>query len=188
MANNQVISGIKVDKDVDDNKVPVYNAATDEFIMETPSGGGGSMTLLGSGSGTVNYAVNSNVDTIAISGLTNLDTLLVYFSLDPGGDDDGSWRLYTTTDSQTIVRVDPGFSIGTGYSEGSSVLRASASANTTYIGTTTAGNASPQLVSSRVTGLTDWTGSWTLALRHGAGGTGSGDTSWTWAVYKIAGQ
>jgi hypothetical protein len=160
-------------------------------VYRKPEGGsvgGGSMTLLASGSGTVPYNTASNVDTVAISGLTNLDTLVVYTSITPQGNDDGNWHLYTTTDSQLIVRVDPGFAIGADWSESSTIVRASPTASTTYLATTTAGNTSPQLVANRVTALTSFTGSWTLALRHGAGGTGSGDTDWSWAVYKLAGQ
>lgn len=47
MAINQIISGIKVDSSADDNKVPVYDAATDTFLMETPSAGSGDVTKVG---------------------------------------------------------------------------------------------------------------------------------------------
>lgn len=39
MAIDQIITGIAVSSSTDDNKVPVYDAATDTFLMETPSGG-----------------------------------------------------------------------------------------------------------------------------------------------------
>lgn len=40
MAINTNISGIKVDSAADDNKVPVYDATSNSFLMETPWGGG----------------------------------------------------------------------------------------------------------------------------------------------------
>lgn len=45
MAQNQVISTIKVDSSTDDGKIPVYNAAAKDFIMEDPGGGGSALDV-----------------------------------------------------------------------------------------------------------------------------------------------
>lgn len=47
MAINTNISGIKLDSATDDNKIPVYDAASNSFLMETPSAGSGDVTKVG---------------------------------------------------------------------------------------------------------------------------------------------
>lgn len=193
MSINQVISSINVDSATDDGKVPTYDATTDTFLMETPGGGSGSMTLIGSGSGSVAYNSSSNLDTVAISGLTALDSIYVVYSFDAqsSGDDDGRWLLYSTTDTTIISRLDNNSNLGAQYINGSALVKQNAQFDTwyntvysVYIHNLTAGGT----YGNAQGGLTAWTGSWTLALRHSAGGTGSGTAYWSWAVYKLAGQ
>lgn len=151
----------------------------------TPSSTAGAMTLLKAGNGSSTAAGTTDVSTIAISGLTALDTLQVYLNLWSVTQQTTNPLLYNTTDSVTVLDVLGG------------VLAAGAKRpafvciNQAQIGATSVDalgfNIAPGIVQNDATFTTNWTGSWTLALRHG-GVTAGGTFRWMWSVFKVAGQ
>lgn len=151
--------------------------------------------LLKANSGTTTNASAENVDTVAISGLTAKDTLLVYYTLQAVTQATATPILQNSTDTVTVSELfasggtngNPG--AGT-TAQGSVVIEQSQNSATSVLanclGNTSGGGSllADQTVS---TFTTDWTGSWTLALRHG-GVTAGGTLRWTWKVYKVLGQ
>ena len=157
--------------------------------------------LLHSGSGSSSAAGATNVDTVAISGLTALDVLQVIWTLSVSGGTGiatASIGLYSNTDG-IFIHPFRTTNLSTGGSDaGMNVLQQEQQSNkniagfqaaiggsgvVTGGGTNTVG--ANRGISQTVT--TAWTGSWTLALRHG-GMTLSSALNWSWRVYKIPGQ
>lgn len=152
------------------------------------AGGSALMTLLKANSGTTTNAAAENVDTIAITGLTAKDTLVVYATLASVTQQTANAGiLYNVTDSVTVTS---GPTIASGVSSQlvHTVRQAQVGATTVLGGTVgaTTAPASVNEVNAR-TFTTAWTGAWTLALRH-AGVTAGGTLQWSWAVYKVPGQ
>lgn len=146
---------------------------------------GGAMTLLKANSGqkTSNWNSATNLDTVAISGLTALDTLFVTFALrevnvQPTGVvvlHDGTNNIGDTsngvTNDNTRVR---------------SYLMQKPNVATTVLWDSWDYAAGGYTSASGT--IASWTGSWTLALRCAGTGSATASAHWTWAVYKIAGQ
>lgn len=139
------------------------------------------MTLLKSNNGTSTNASANNLDTIALTGLTVKDTLVVYCNaFDSAGNCNISLR--NNTDSLDISGVVIPNNAGTGGMAQVNLMADSQSSTRVFsLALVQGGN---QTV---VTFTTAWTSSWTLALRSG-GISGSGTLNWSWSVYKIAGQ
>lgn len=151
--------------------------------------------LLHASNGSTSTAGAENMATVAISGLTANDTLLVYYTLEAiGGIGTAGGFLYDNTDAVTLAQLTDQAGAGDQLAGtqiiGQCLLRRMQGTNTTSFAITTAyttGNAS-RAQGSVQTGLAaGWTGSWTLALRKGATG-GGGAYAWAWQVYKVAGQ
>ena len=159
------------------------------LTWETPTSSS-VMTLLKAGTGSTTNASAETVDSIAISGLTNLDTLLITvsaFALTAATTN--QWQLYHTAESLSIAPLVDGNDLAAGASLSSSVvLQQRPGTNTQYHYLVHSfSNATSRDTGGNNAFTAAWTGSWTLGLRHGgivAGGTGH----WKWAVYKVAGQ
>lgn len=147
------------------------------------------MTLLHASSGTDASAAATNVDSVAISGLTAKDTLLIYWTLvavtqattTPG-------VLYNDTDGVSVSNPAVVLAAGT-TAQGTVTARQAQAGATKVVGHAVASTSAPNTYNVLTTAnfTTNWTGNWTLALRHG-GVTAGGTLQWTWAVYKVAGQ
>jgi hypothetical protein len=149
--------------------------------------------LLKANSGTTTTATAENVDTVAISGLTAKDTLFIYYTMESVTQATANPRFYNDTDAVLIAQVNNRLAISAG---GKLIGHAQAmqaqSAATRVFGIATDinfGVADTTLLGSAhdVTFTTNWTGSWTLALRQG-GVTAGGTFKWSWSVYKVPGQ
>lgn len=155
------------------------------------AGGGGVMTLIGAASGTTTSAIASNVATFAISGLTALDTLVVYATIESAVAGTASILLYNVTDSVSFTEWTNGSGMSAGDTGVANItLNQAQSANTKIVEhdqcRDTDGNAKGNVVNV-VTFTTAWTGSWTLGLRQG-GVTPTGTFKYFISVYKLAGQ
>lgn len=153
---------------------------------------GGSVSLLTASSGTTTTTTAENVATVAISGLTVLDTIQAYVTLEMDTQAGGNVDLYNNTDSVNVVRV---ATAATDLQAGDktqtiSTVGNAQSANTRVLsithGSDVVGDTEIR-TSNNVAFTTAWTGSWTLALRQ-AGVVSGGTLRWRWRVFKIAGQ
>ena len=157
-------------------------------ISALASTAGGSMVLLRANSGTDTNAAATNVDTIAITGLTAKDTLIVYVTVAAVTQQVATAGIsYNSTDG---VNVASSPTIAAGVSgQYIHTARQSQAGATTVLGSNTGATSAPAGVNeiNVRTFTTNWTGSWTLALRHG-GVTAGGTLQWSWAVYKVKGQ
>ncbi|NTW34032.1 MAG: hypothetical protein HGB12_15680 [Bacteroidetes bacterium] len=162
----------------------------------TGTGTTGAMTLLKAGNGTTTSTTDAILDNIALAGLTMLDMIMVYFDFEAVTANSKVLGLYGVSGNQIIGYFsNSGAAITAGYSlAGQFGIRPNQRLNTIYNGfklsyimQELAGQSTQDMGQRSSYGnQTDWTGSWTLALR---GATESGGTLyWSWAVYKIAGQ
>lgn len=153
--------------------------------------------LLKSNSGTTTNTSAENVDTIAISGLTAKDKLIVFFFIGTVTQSAAGASLYSSTDSKVLMNLTNGTTITAG-SEYSGLISVQVDpAGTTLITSRGYQSANQPTTDSEVFNLgvrggnatvtTPWTGSWTLALRQ-LGVTSGGTVRWSWAVYKLLGQ
>ncbi len=146
------------------------------------------MFLLKANSGTDTSAGATNVDTLAVTGLTAKDQLLVYVVLKSVTQDTGAVSLYSTTDSVALETISGGI-VATETQALTNHVMASQAATTTYTtwtdGISTSVGTLDKIAVTAMT--TAFTGSWTLALRH-AGVTAGGTLQWQWTVYKLSGQ
>jgi hypothetical protein len=146
------------------------------------------MTRLGGGSGTDTTASATSVSTVAISGLTALDTLLVYYSIESVTQDTANVVLYNTTDNVTMSSLTAGSALTAG-----GVVSGHGRIHVRQGGTVTVRSVVEGFSTVRlddadnVTFTTGWTGSWSLQLRHG-GVTSGGTFKYVWNVYKVLGQ
>ena len=170
----------------------------------TPGGSSGPMTLLKANSGASTTTTSNNLDTISITGLTALDTIVIYYTLSQDGGGvgaaSGPLYIYNSTDSLNIMEFTDGNNVAGGNTiGGNATLQQEKTGSTIIFGTNTAwnnsgiatgGNAASAQYGMRYrssTATTAWTGSWTLAL-HSDGQTAAGTLNWSWKVFKIAGQ
>lgn len=164
---------------------------------------GAPITLLKANSGSSTNQSANNLDTLSISGLTALDSLLVLvtFDQDGGGVGAASGPLILQNSTDTLTITDFGNS---NTLAGGNVWTHQATIQNTKLALTdvacfklgnngggaTQGGGTGALMDIRggsVTFTTNWTGSWTLALRTN-GQTAAGTLHWSWKVYKLAGQ
>jgi hypothetical protein len=140
-------------------------------------------TVLKAGRGTSVATTATNLDTIAISGLTALDRLVVEVTADSVTQDTSALYVYNSTDS---LIIDTTSTITAGTGRHTLDFLSTAENNTKKIQYRFPANFQGVAVAS-IAFTTDWTGSWTLALRHN-GITSGGTLNWNWIVYKLAGQ
>lgn len=148
------------------------------------------MSLLKAGSGTSSSTSATNVDTIAISGLTANDTLVIYYDLDEVTQALSDMILQNSTDAVTVAGLTGGAGVAAGAGASGTVrIRQSQSANTAINAVANGASTASAAITygARATFTTAWTGSWTLAFRS-SGVTSGGTLKWSWAVYKVAGQ
>lgn len=150
---------------------------------------GASMVLLKSGSGTSTAAGATNVDTIAITGLTAADSLFVVTNFITVTQPTASVILQNSTDGVTLATLTSGAMTAGETVIGETVVSQSQASTTSidayYTGRGTVLGLQGNVTVAAVTQA--WSGSWTLALRH-TGVTAGGTLQWRWSVYKIAGQ
>jgi hypothetical protein len=142
--------------------------------------------------GTDTNAAATNVDTVAISGLTAKDVLLVWTELFTVTQPTAQCKLYNATDGIELCKCSqsPLNSGGFPACMGDAILWQSQNSATSIF-------AQFEGMQSTATRFDDagfgvavtqaWTGSWTLALRHG-GVTAGGTLRWAWHVHKLMGQ
>lgn len=145
--------------------------------------------LLRANSGTTTNAAAENVDTVAITGLTANDVLLVQVLVGSVTQDTASIQLYNSTDSVVVSQPDSAAALVAGETlQSTQTLMQSQNSATAVFGRadgySTAG-ARNNITAATV--VTNWTGSWTLALRQG-GVTAGGTLRWKWQVYRVQGQ
>lgn len=161
-------------------------------VLKWGAGATSQVVLLKANSGTDSNAAATNVDTFAITGLTAKDQLLVNVTCKSVTQATNGVALYNNTDGVVIVAP---LSIGGGspgineYAIANNTIMQAQAGATSVVGLTT-GVASVVGVLTKAntaTFTTNYTGTWTLALRHG-GVTAGGTLQWAWALYKLAGQ
>ena len=143
-------------------------------------------------SGTTTNAAAENVATVAVSGLTAKDTLVVELTLEAVTQQTAGVLLYNSTDSVALCDViDSGLGAMAAGREMIGTYRArqlqSAATAVMSHGHYGQENNTYSLTQALTTFTTNWTGSWTLALRQ-TGVTAGGTLKWSWTVYVIRGQ
>lgn len=149
------------------------------------------LTLLKANSGTDTTAAATNVDTFAVTGLTAKDQLFVTFSCFTATQNTARVDLYSVTDSLVLAQLTTAAAIASPSGTiGSAVVMTNQSATTQIDSMVSAAYSLNQASFNAVATIaatTAFTGSWTLALRHG-GVTAGGTFRWRWAVYVVKGQ
>lgn len=155
--------------------------------------GAAALTLLRAASGTSTAAGATDVDTVAISGLTALDRILIEFEAESATQLTAVPLVRNVTDAVSLSSLDFNQNIAAGAFTSGNIVIAQRVAGPTIVRSTTNNVRGPGTVSPAIadvvhaTFATNWTGAWTLALRHG-GVTAGGTFSWTWAVFRASGQ
>ena len=147
------------------------------------------VSLLIAASGNKTDAAASNVSTVAISGLSVNDAIDVRVQLESVTQATAQSSLYNSTDSVALVNLGgAGVSANNRYI-GRSLTMLKAHSTTVLVMSLNneALDGTPATNIGAATFTTNWTGSWTLALRIGAV-TAGGTLHWRWAAYKVAGQ
>jgi hypothetical protein len=150
------------------------------------------LTLLKQGSGTSTAAGATVVDSIAITGVTTKDTLLVYYTIESVTADTALTYLINTTDTAQLQTLCAAAGVVTAGSTfiGVSTIAPRQGSTTLIVGQNSGwGTLAAAAIAHglRVTFATAWTGSWTLGLKHN-GVTAGGTFSYTWSVYRVLGQ
>ena len=163
----------------------IANGTTGQVLTATTSGAPswkaastGSVTLLSQQSGTANTSGGATtVATYAVSGLAATDVLWTILVAEDWGVET---YLYSTTDS--IAIGDYQYSAGSGSIGMVYVGVTSSSSLTSYNNRRIYNSATSSAVASMTT---NFTGSWTAAVR--TAGAGNASVKWQWYVFKIAG-
>ncbi len=147
------------------------------------------LKLLKSGTGTDTNAAATTVDSVALSGLTALDTLRVMINIETATQNTAQAMLYSVTDAKTIVAVSASpFATASPSVTGEAIIRQRNQLATNYDslfqGMTSSG---ARMDFYDIDTFSAWTGAWTLGLRH-SGVTAGGTFKWQWAVYRLVGQ
>ena len=176
---------------------PSSAASTSQLLAVTSTSASGATLswrypqwlLLASGNGSDSNAVAANVATVTVNGLTADDTILVTYQLEAVAVG-VSVFVSNTTDGVNLVSVTGGGSL----SSGALVLGRAQARQRQGTSTAVCAIADGQILggarsdaATLASVATAWTGTWTLALRHGGVGAG-GQLKWAWVVYKMAGQ
>lgn len=163
-------------------KVPRVNAAGSAWAMAALVG-----ELLKSGSGQTTSTSAETLDSVALSGLTALDTLLVFWNFAAVTQNSGNVELRNTTDD---IAVSSAINPAAGDKRiAVSVIRQAQDGATSIDWLSWFDSSGDVLTgaAARATFTQNWTGSWTLGMRH-AGVTAGGTLQWSWTALKIAGQ
>lgn len=156
-----------------------------------PSAGTLVFDRLKTGSGISNAAGATDVDTVAITGLTVNDTLRVIAVLESATQATAAPSLRNSTDPATIGLASANLAAGDAgvyiWEFGVRQTDSKKVVCSLLDSTLPAGGTTQFNVNTKVTFTTDWTGNWTLALRHG-GVTAGGTFAYRWRVFKMAGQ
>lgn len=158
------------------------------------SWGAGTCALLTSGSGTDTSAAATVVASYLMGStaplLGALDTVVVHFSLASVTQATAGAQLYNSTDTLALANCNTG-SIAAGTKLfGTQLIRQFQSGATAVAAQTPAyldslgGTQGP--FANYVTFTTNWTGAWTLGLRH-TGVTAGGTFQWSWSVFVLRG-
>lgn len=163
---------------------------TGSYPNPTLAAGTGGLRLLKANSGTDTSAGATNVDTIAITGLTAKDTIVVFTTMAAVTQQTANPQLYNSTDAVKIIDLQnsAGAIAAANQRPVESNIRQRQSGATAISAFSVGAGCNPAtdtFLNSTFT--TNWTGAWTLALRH-AGVTAGGTFQWSWAVYKLLGQ
>lgn len=152
------------------------------------------ITLVGGAQGTNTSAAAANMSTIAVSGLTSLDRLLVLWEIETVTQDvTGPVMIYNSTDSiayTNLIAAGAGVSAGTGFA-GWCLLTCShvdthkVTPTNTY--TTQSGGAMVNFSGGIATMSTLYTGSYNVSFRH-SGVVAGGTAHYSWSIFKLAGQ
>jgi hypothetical protein len=144
------------------------------------------MTLIASNSGTDAAAGATDVSSVTISGLTAKDQLHITIANFASSQAVGSVSIRNQTDGVNLAVI--GAMTANTATVGSVTLFQSQGTSTTVWSVVNAYEGANDRGNSTFAGVaTAWTGSWSLALRHG-GVTAGGTMQYRWNVYKIAGQ
>lgn len=174
-----------------DGKVPKYTTAGGWAMAA-----GSPMELLRAASGTDTNTAATVLDSIALSGLTILDSLLVVVNLSQiTQQTTGDLFLRNTTDSVNLAQLSENGNMLAGYYAMERwVIRQDQSSNLqimalgdTWSNNAGAGQEVAQVMGRRSVATTPYTDPWTLGLYSG-GQTAGGTTRWNWAVYAYRGQ
>jgi hypothetical protein len=139
-------------------------------------------------SGTDNNAGAANVDSMAISGLSVFDFLLVNFSIESATQATANVVLRNSTDTVDLVSLTAAGALGAGAQVSGRVMICARPGSTTLIRSTVMAFGSATVDNgANVTFTTAWTGAWNLALRHN-GVTGGGTFSYMWTTHILKGQ
>lgn len=184
---NLLLSGTCVLGSTDATLTLIYDGTNWREVARSVSS---QLTLLKSATGSDTSAAATTVDSIAISGLTQLDTLRVIVNVETVTQNTAQVQLYSVTDAMNLVAVSPSpLSTASSTSYGEALFRQRNTLNTwveaMFQGMTSSPARVDVIAISNTT--TAWTAPWTLGLRHG-GVTAGGTLRWSWAVYKLAGQ
>lgn len=156
----------------------------------------GQMTLLLATSGTDATAAATNVATVAISGLTAKDRIFISYTMESITQTTANPRFYNNTDAVVLAQVNGqnNLTVANGLLVGQCWLQQAQSAATRVTGWdfgTPIGSGPTGIVASGHDAIvtTNWTGSWTLALRTGTGGVTAGGTfRYSLAAWLVKGQ
>ncbi len=160
------------------------------------------LTYLGGGEGTSSTTSAHNLDTLAISGLADVDHLVVYWrghvvtqALKADATNGGIY-LYNDTDGDTLAPFMANTAAAAGqYFAGTINLGTVANSGVEFhsvrsIDFTNNGAETNNFTPAGFTStddFADWSGSWTLAIRT-PGAESGGTINWKWAVYKVTGS
>src|SRR3990167_622322 len=134
--------------------------ATSSTAATWQAAGGGVMTLLVAASGETTIATAENVSTVAISGLTAKDTIVIYLNLISVTAQTAGPMLYNDTDSVNIVALNAGSAIAGGERfQGTANIRQSQAGDTTIHGVSIGMKATTiRGIEASATFTTAWTG------------------------------
>lgn len=178
-------------------KVVAVNVTEDalEFIT-APSGGGGAMTLLKATVGTSTNTAAEELDSVAITGLTAKDSLLIIGQFSTETQGTVSPTLRNSTDSLLLMTIDHNVgdlavdrnrSFQMLLSQAQDSVKRVVSQFSSYDGAYPSGWATFFGSGGGKVFTTDWTGNWTLQFKSGGVVLG-GTLHWSWKVYKVTGQ
>lgn len=139
-------------------------------------------------SGTSTATGVTDMDTYAISGLAADDALTFYISLSQITNATSQVSVYSTTDAAVLARLTAGGTINAGASIVADVVMMNDQSATTVYNACTNGSSTGGFVgeTKATTGLTAWTGSWTVGL-HYVSMSGAGTLRYRWTIYKTPG-
>lgn len=164
--------------------ISVTNAAGSITIATTAG-----LILLKEGSGTDTGAGAVNVDAYAMaSGLTAKDSLLIEFVCESVTQATAGIGIYNSTDAVTLQSALGSLAAGAVYQSTIKVTPRQGSLvaiSSLVRGTDTTPTAHDEI--KLTTFSTNWTGAWTIALRH-TGVTAGGTFKYEWKVYRMCGQ